>query len=241
MKITAIWYRTKDWWKRLEGYQRVSLIFDLVIVLATTCYAVIAGFQFHAMSKTLNETKKIANSTIIQARSAQAQLHEMIKTSELAKQSFDFTREIVERPYVVLESMDPVDFAQEKVPTFIQRFRNEGRTPASRISGNVTLGFRPIGLEKNLKFDPIGNFSMPTMAASTSRIHYSTFKELKISKELLADLNSGKRKFYVFGFIEYEDGAGKRYPRRQFCVFYSPTPNRPSSLSLFDYCEDHNN
>jgi enoyl reductase-like protein len=50
MRISTAWNWIRDWWRRLKGHERLSLIFEFVIVLATTCYAVIALLQWKTMA-----------------------------------------------------------------------------------------------------------------------------------------------------------------------------------------------
>jgi hypothetical protein len=62
----------------------------------------------------------------------------MKRATQLTAESLAFTREVVERPYVVMNGSHPQDIETHKTPRFIVEFRNTGRTPAA-VSVSVTL------------------------------------------------------------------------------------------------------
>ena len=70
MNIRAIRGRIKDWWLRLKGNERLSLIFELVIVVATTCYAVVALYQWG----TMKDSNNINRESLISVQRAFVQL-----------------------------------------------------------------------------------------------------------------------------------------------------------------------
>jgi hypothetical protein len=65
-------------------------------------------------------------------------LKQMTRATQLAERSLAFTREVIERPYVVMVGLHPGNIETHKIPRFVVEFHNTGRTPAA-VTVSVTL------------------------------------------------------------------------------------------------------
>lgn len=234
-KIRWYWRSSNDWWVRLEGRDRIQIFLQAAIVCLTLGYVLVAHWQLKQMQNAGKQTDRLIGEAIKQSQAAR-------DGATVANDSLKFIREVVERPYVVFEQLTPVDFAEGKVPTLLLDFKNQGRTPAYGVLINVTAVLSSRSLEKTIKFNPTTTERSPSIPASSGIRRYFTLneKEIQLTKNLLDNLNSDKLHFFVYGFIEYGNASGTRYPRREYCLMYKQAPNRPSSLPLFEYCPDHN-
>jgi hypothetical protein len=52
--------RLRIWWRNQPGRERVAMLLELAILLATTSYVFVAYFQLRDLSNTLTETKNLA-------------------------------------------------------------------------------------------------------------------------------------------------------------------------------------
>jgi len=159
--------------------------------------------------------------------------------AQTAKDALTFTREVIEGPYVGADSIAVENFPGLS-PTFILTFHNFGRSPAVNMTGNATMGLRPGEIESELNFDPSGNFALPPIPGAASRRRWFS-PASPLNPDILERLRSGRTRFYIFGFIQYEDTSGRKIPRREFCMVCNPEQSRPSNtLGPFDACTEHN-
>lgn len=161
------------------------------------------------------------------------------------KRSEDYTHRVVERPYVVMTSMQPTNFAVGGTPAFIVTIQNVGRTAATGVILNVTLDERRGPLPAELPIDRERTEELPPIPGGMSRYRWIARTSAFTTTDA-SDLHSGKRRLYVFGFISYKDASGVvQYPQTEYCLVFNPDPARPNnanlSVGLFDPCpEGHN-
>jgi len=229
----------------------------IVMALTMIVYTIYAGRQWKEMQSSGGDTHDLAIAAGEQAKAAQAQSEQakaqVAKMADLARaakdqanaartaaetaeQSFRFTREVVERPNVLFDRLDPQDFPG-KLPKFLLTFRNQGRSLATNVIGNTTFGLRPGEIEDVFNFDRRWDFTLPPIPPNGIAQHWVTLPS--ISTEQMQAVVTGTTRLYVFGFVGYTY-LGKDFCA-EYCVVYNPIQAiRPTGISLFDYCTQHN-
>lgn len=165
-----------------------------------------------------------------------ASLQETRRASKTAADAFQFTRAVVERPYLAFAGMVPHNFNENGRPYFVLTFENTGRTPALTVTGNVTIGVRPALIETAPRnYDPNGDFTLPPVPAQGKVTRWVASEKQWLSP-VFTQLNSGKPRLFIFGHVSYADSS-YQFPREEFCMVYRPTPGRPTdAIGIFDYC-----
>ena len=133
--------------RRDRRYRTVQLWFNGILMLATILTAGTVLYQNRILNGSLDETKIQSIAALVAADAAKSAAIETKRSADIANESFVFLRKVVERPYLVIESMTPVNFAEGQAPTFILQMKNTGKNPALNVVINVTLGLRPGKLE----------------------------------------------------------------------------------------------
>lgn len=201
----------REWWK--VGVETLTL-------LAVVWYACIASRQLTQMRIATTAAKDSADA----ANSA----------AKTAAQTLTFTEQIQE-PLLVLDHIDPSDFPDGKNPGFTIIFHNYGSSPAVAISGNVTMTAHA-GTIKLPDLVPSGNFHLDIIPGNSSSNRWEALTDSDKQKiaPYIEGIKSGKVQFYIRGFLAWQNKSGKKFPRRDFCVIYSPSPG-----AAFQYCADN--
>jgi len=210
MRIGTWWNWLRDWWQRLKGNERLSLTFEAVIVLATTCYAIIALLQWSAM----RESNRINGTALVLVQRAFITPLSDIEGSRHAIRNPDGTETMIGI------SLEP-------------KVENTGTTPA-RHQRSV-CGWRPFqgDLPKNFDFgdspDRFGPASF--IAAKTS----TGVDEFMIGVNTLHAVANHQTRIYYWCTIIYNDIFQKPSDephRTEFCDYIKEV-----NMSVFDLAE----
>ena len=159
-------------------------------------------------------------------------------TAAVAAEEFRFTRLVLERPYLGFETISQTNFRDGLRPTFTVTFRNAGRTSALRVLSNVSFAIRDDTLERPRPYDESSTRELPLIPADEVMTRVTTLNTPLAQGAILRLLNR-ERRFYVYGFVEYEDGAGTRFDRNEFCRVLNEGPGRPREIvGSFDPCPE---
>lgn len=186
----------------------LQLIFDFILMAATSTYAVFAIKQWSAMSGQLEEMRKssvdthaLAQAAIDQVAKLQAGVDETHRLA-LDAETANTNALAAERPWMGA-SIGVKDFEVGKTPTFSITFVNSGRRPAKlKLTAGTSKVYEKFPTNPAFEFDttPSTSIDVPGQPSLTSWNGKSPLSDAEISV-----LKSGTLTFYVYGKIEYSD------------------------------------
>lgn len=188
--------------------------FDLFLVVFTGALVVTSYLQWHALSKTLMETKKLVTVTKIQADAAIASAKAAQDSNALAQQSLQVTQ----RAYVGVHSLSQ-DLKAGQIGVMLE---NIGKVPAQDI--------KVYAHEMRISGEKIIGRSHPILEAGHTPLFPGTFKMQVVIAlnnfvpEEISNILTGKERLSIAGKIQYGDGFGN-IQYTDFAFFYRPPPN----------------
>jgi hypothetical protein len=176
MNLPARWNWLWDEWGHLRVNEKMSLIFEFVILLATTSYAIVASLQWCAMNRS-NEINHMAVVSI--------------------QRAFLFAR----RPHIT-PLMDHDSIKHFRIDIF---WENSGSTPARGAIPLIPIQFLPDRrlpadyiFAQNYASLGAGRITIPPKGDAQTQL-------AEISSADLRDIISGKKFLYVWGSVQYRD------------------------------------
>jgi len=176
MKTVMWWNWLHDWWERLRGNERLSLIFEAVIVLATTCYAIIALLQWQSMRQSNGLTREALESV---------------------QRAFVVYTDLGALGYRDLKNNNQMTFLVHPI------WENSGNTPTRDLHIFVSEPKPTQPPYKNLDFSqPKDTVFTPMFIPPHGVVRGG---ERAISLSDLLGLRKGKKTIYVWGWATYRD------------------------------------
>lgn len=223
-----------QWEEMREATKASKVSADAAINAAKTAQDALT-ISNNSAESTLTEMKKQSRAMQDAAKASQISSYAAREGSKIARDSFILTREL-EQPIVAIESITQQDFPDGKVPYLAVNFHNYGRSPAVNVLANVT--FHTGELNDRFIFDDKGTFQWDILPSYVTKPRGLPTNEKW--REIGEQVKNKKIRFYIIGFLEYRDTQGRRFPRKEFCLVYTPSTGRPASFSDFNFCETHN-
>lgn len=212
-----------------DDHTKVSLFFDLILVIVTATYATFAALQWKAMNRQASgiesQVARMAES-IAQTQTLIDQQREALDyakiQADVAKQALQDTR----RSTIPVIQMGGWDFKPStginagKITASVS-LANRGSADATNGTGHIVMEIRkdepPLSYQPNWKIS--NNVTIQRNHGERSFEVSRTFSQSEI-EEIWAE-----HKFIcVFGFLDYLDPFGDKV-RKRFCVKYGSTPN----------------
>ena len=194
-----LWQR----WKRTALHNKALVVTSVLVAFGTLFYAGAAVLQVWIMRESARQTGEQAEK-LIQAAKTQAKAAQDFAAA--AQDSLKFSEEM-EKPFVAIDTFSPSNFPDGSAPGFALTFRNYGRTAARNVSGNLTITISSNNFLKNKKRDPSGDFRFPIIPALSSQNRWLAAVDFERYREAV---KSGAVRFYVWGFVSYEDESGNK-------------------------------
>ena len=196
MRLGAWWNIARDWWSRLKGNERLSLIFEFVIVLATTSYAYISYRQWTALNGSIEVYRE-------QSKTMAGQLEAMQVSNRINQEAIVS----VQRAFI---SFVTIEQERAIVPSstggriagliFKPVIVNGGTTPAIDVIGYRDFEALPV-------FPPHFRYSEPSKAYSLSLGPKATgeLPPLPVPLETIIAVRDNKLQLRIWGTIRYRD------------------------------------
>lgn len=184
-----------------------------------------------AGEKQADASKSQANTSQVSARAAQESASAATKTFAIG-----------ERPFITAKEIRMLVLKPGEQPKGEVLFTNSGRTPAYNVGVNVTTVVRVGVLPES---PPYGNAAMHRLplAPGDSKVVPMKFGiGTFVDQATIDKLGKGEPAnlfLYVYGFVEYEDGIGRRHTTK-YCGFYLKGPNDTKEVVSLYVCPTHN-
>lgn len=214
MRIRIGWIWIKDSFKRLTADQVLSLIFELVIVIATLSYAIIAYFQLTIISGQLTQMKDSSQQTdqLIAATNEMATSYttNLEVNREAIRDSTEATRRDQRAWVGTTGGFKP----QEAKPNIKQgwgaRITNTGRTPARNLTAQTNARILPAG-EPFIPIYPKNAIHQGNSILYPGVNITLTAPAVEFSQRDFDCARDGTCIFYVFGKFTYNDVFNKAH------------------------------
>lgn len=214
---------------------RIRLGIESLVLLTIVAGGVTAYFQLRRLDDSIKQASTLNQLTADSVIAAKDAAEAAKRSADIAAESFRFSRDVSERPYLTAINFKVLDFETGKKPSFQVQIHNGGRTAAVNVFSNMTITMTAGPLPKAFTFEKSGTLGPETLAMS-ERITHNKAMSQALGPEIIPALDDELRRFFVIGWITYQDASGHPMPREDFCFTYIP-PRKRASADLFANCE----
>jgi multidrug efflux pump subunit AcrA (membrane-fusion protein) len=198
-----------------------------------------ARAQTNTLNESLAETQKAvkaaekqAGASLSQAKTSQLSADAAQKSASIAERAFT----IGERPYIAVREIKLIDFEEGKQPTVEIYFINKGKTPALNTRFRSYIGGRNLRRLGEANYPPPEILSQGNVESEVSVKQLLNVLTKVAQTQRDSDIRAvkdGKIWLFVWGIVEYADGAGVQHVLK-FCQFYDPATRQ------LTFCDEHN-
>lgn len=195
-----------------------------------------AGEQAKALTTQAAASQTQANASVAQAEAAKQSVAAARSAADATRRSVEVAQEALRlghRPSVGAVTITMAEFTPGKVGRVTIQYQNTGTTPALNASAMTTVNIRFVDYPDPKPSALITGIPSRATIAINARRFANGYTLKPLSLEIIDAIKQGKRWFFVYSSLTYEDGRGGKF-FTHYCGRYNP------DLGSFDECTIYN-